>query len=364
MAQLSELLETAVRPAFARLADELEGPVRERARDDGHPGICWLPGGSAAYRVLVREHTTLALDPAELHRLGVQRVARLEGEAVAIAERLGWAGDFPAVRDRLRSDRALRYRSSEQMVDVAEAAMQRAAAAVPGWITDLPRATCEVSPMLDTETAHGVLGHYETAPLDRSRPARYWLNTADPRSRPAFEAEALAFHEAIPGHHIEIATSQETPSGSEFRRIVQVLPYTEGWALYCERLADELGLYSSDVDRLGMVSFDLWRSCRLVVDTGLHELGWSRDRAVDYLWQHSILSRDNVVNEVDRYIAHPGSALGYMVGRLAIQQLRDAVVTDSSDPGQLRAFHHNLLRRGPLTLTLLADQTGVPLTFT
>ena len=361
--RLSRLILTAVRPAFARLADEFEVPVRDRARGDDHPGICWVTGGSTAYRVLIREHTTLALDPADLHRLGTDLIAQLEIEAVAITARLGWVGDFAAVRDRLRADPALRYRDAQQMVQVAQAAMDRAGSAVPEWITDLPRAGCEVRPMLDTETAHGVLGHYETAPLDRSRPATYWLNTADPRSRPVFEAEALAFHEAIPGHHIEIATSQESSGGSEFRRIVQVLPYTEGWALYCERLADEIGLYSSDVDRLGMVSFDLWRSCRLVVDTGLHEFGWSRDRAVDYLWEHSMLSRSNVVNEVDRYIAHPGSALGYMVGRLAIQQLRNAAVTDSSDRVQLRAFHDRLLRRGPLTLGLLSEQAGVPLTF-
>lgn len=359
--RLTRMIEQQIRPAFARLADEFDGPVRDTARADDRAGICWLPNGAADYRVLIREHTTLDLDPKQLHELGVDRIERLEAEAVAIARRLGWAGDFAAVRDRLRNDPALRFADGAQMLTAAASAMNRAAARVPEWITDLPAARCEVRPMAATETDHGVIGHYETAPLDRSGPAVYWLNTAEPADRTMFEAEALAFHESVPGHHIEIATSQEAISGSEFRRLVQIMPYTEGWALYAERLADEMGLYGSDLDRLGMVSFDLWRSCRLVVDTGLHELGWSRSRAVDYLWEHSILGRGNVVNEVDRYLAHPGSALAYMVGRLTIAQLREAV--GAVDREQLRAFHDRLLRRGPLTLGLLAEQAGVRLAF-
>lgn len=360
-AKLDRMLRERIRPAFAGIADEFDGPVREAARADDRAGICWLPNGSADYRVLIQEHTTLDLDPKQIHALGVDRIERLEAEAVAIARRLGWTGDFATVRDRLRDDPTLRFMTGAQMLEAADSAMNRAAGQVTSWVTELPAARCEVRPMSDTETDHGVLGHYETAPLDRSAPAVYWLNTADPADRTMFEAEALAFHESIPGHHIEIATSQEATSSSDFRRLVQVMPYTEGWALYAERLADEMGLYSGDLGLLGMVSFDLWRSCRLVVDTGLHELGWSRSQAVDYLWEHSILARANVVNEVDRYLAHPGSALAYMVGRLTIEQLRRAAGAVSHQ--QLRVFHHELLRRGPLTLSLLAEQAGVRLGF-
>lgn len=354
--RLSGLLTDRIRPAFELLAEELSGPARGSARDDQHAGICHLPDGSADYRALLREHTTLALDPIQVHRFGLERIGALTGEAVQIAEKLGWSGDFAAVRDRLRGEGTLRFTDGAAMLRAATAAMDRAAGAVPEWITDLPAARCEVRPMAATETAHGVIGHYETAPLDRSGPAVYWLNTADPTTRSSFEAEALAFHESIPGHHIEIATSQEAVRGSEFRRLVQVMPYTEGWALYAERLADEMGLYSSDLDRLGMVSFDLWRSCRLVVDTGLHELGWSRSRAVDYLWEHTMLGRGNVVNEVDRYLAHPGSAPAYLVGRLTIERLRQAAGV--SGRAQLRTFHDGLLRRGPLTLSLLGMTPG------
>ena len=186
-----------------------------------------------------------------MHERGLDLITDLKAEAAAVAARLGWRGTFDDTRDRLRTDRSLAYADADDMLAVARAAMDRATAQVPTWITDLPAASCEVRPMHPWEAPHGVLGHYETAPLDRSGPAVYWLNTADPTSRGRFEGEALAFHESVPGHHLEIAASQEITSESEFRRLVQVLPYSEGWALYMERFADEIGLYSDDLARLG-----------------------------------------------------------------------------------------------------------------
>ena len=358
---LRRVVVDRIRPAFARYADDLRGTVLGSARDDDHPGLDWIPQGAAAYSAMVAEHTTLPETAEHWHGVGRDLVRDLQQQAVAIGRDLGWIGSFDDIRDRMRADPALRYRDAEQMLATAGSAMDRAHAAVPTWITDLPSADCMVRPMHHLEAPNGVLGHYETAPLDRSGPAVYWLNTADPTSRPAFEAEALAFHESIPGHHLEIATSQELTIGSEFRRLVQIVPYTEGWALYMERFADEIGLYSDDVARLGMISFGLWRAGRLVVDSGLHALRWTRRQAVDYLWDNTILTRTNISNEIDRYIAHPGSALGYMVGQLAIQQLRAAAVPDPSSAPDVRRFHHGLLQQGPLTLGLLSSVTGVQL---
>jgi uncharacterized protein (DUF885 family) len=248
------------------------------------------------------------------------------------------------------------------MLAAARAAMGRAQAIVPTWIADLPEAVCEVREMSRLETRNGVLGRYESAPLDRSRPGYYTLSTAAPASHPVYEAEALAHHESVPGHHIEIAKSQETRIGSRFRQLAEVTPYREGWALYMEHFADELGLYSGPLDRLGMLSFQLWRAGRLVVDTGLHAFGWSRDEAIGFLSDHTILTRGNVENEVDRYIACPGQALGYMTGQLAFERLRSVLVRESASPQQNRAFHSAVLEHGPLTLGCLGRSVGVGLT--
>lgn len=359
--ELRWLVANRIRPAFARHLADLQTTVLAAARDDDHAGLSWIPEGRAAYAAVVREHTTLTVTAEHLHRVGLDLVRQLQAEAVEIGRELRWHSPFGQIRDRMRGDPTLRYSDAAAMVTSATSAMLRAKTAVPTWITDLPTADCVVQEMHALEAPNGVLGHYETAPLDRSAPAVYWLNTADPPNRPVFEGEALAFHESIPGHHLEIATSQELTIGSDFRRLVQILPYTEGWALYMERFADEIGLYTDPVSRLGMISFGLWRAGRLVVDTGLHELGWSRRQAVDYLWANTILTRTNISNEVDRYIAHPGSALGYMVGQLAIQQLRASTVRDTSSATEVRRFHDGLLRRGPLTLGLLGSTMGVQL---
>jgi uncharacterized protein (DUF885 family) len=213
--------------------------------------------------------------------------------------------------------------------------------------------------MSPLEMRNGVLGRYETAPLDRHRPGRYWLNTRHPQRRPRYEIEALTFHESVPGHHVEVSKSQAAVAGSPFRQLVGVLPYREGWALYMERYASEVGLYTSPLMRLGMISFALWRACRLVVDSGLHLLGWGRDEAIDFMWGNTVLTRGNIENEVDRYIAHPGSALGYMVGCIAMASMRAQLVTDSSSAAQNKRFFSHLLGSGPLSLDLLSTTMNV-----
>jgi uncharacterized protein (DUF885 family) len=245
------------------------------------------------------------------------------------------------------------------MLTCARRVLARAEAAVPRWITEPPGVACTVREMDPLEARNGVLGKYQSAPLDRSRPANYWLNTADPRKRPIYETAVLTHHESVPGHHLESAKTLEESGASPLRRLLRVLPFYEGWCLYMERFTDELGLYEDQFSRLGMFSFALWRSCRLVVDTGIHQLGWSRGRAIRYMWDNTALTRGNIANEVDRYIAHPGSAVGYMVGCLALQEIRNQLSVDCSDSAASRTFHSNLLRHGQLTLGRLAETMGL-----
>lgn len=351
--ELQSVVAEQVRPAFQTYATVLRDEVLPTARDDDRAGLAALPGGRELYAATVRNQTTCDLGAAQAHAEGLALVAGLRAEVEAAARELGWAPDFATARDRLRHDPALRFDDAAQMVSAARDAMARAAAIVPEWIGPLPQAPCEVTEMDPVESPHGVLGHYETAPLDRSRPATYWLNVAHPREQPRFEMEALTFHESVPGHHLQVATAQEQLALSPLRRLVEVMPYVEGWALAMERFADERGLYSGPLPRLGMLSFALWRACRMVVDTGLHDLGWSRDRAVAYLLENTILTSRNIDNEVDRYLGYPGSALAYQVGATRLQRLRERCVQDPADPAESRAFFGAVLGAGPLTMTLL-----------
>ena len=359
-AQLRDLVTHRLRPAYAAYAEHLETEVIAGARGDDSVSLLAVPGGPEIYAAAIHERTTFAADPRHLHELGKSHVETLRAEAAEIARQLGWDSEFPSLAARLRTDPALRFQTREEILDQAEVAMTRAERAVPTWICPAPTARCVIRPMQPFEEESGVIGHYETAPLDRSRPATYWVNTSAPRTRMRFEAEALAFHESVPGHHLEIAMSQELGGAAGgFARLAGILPYSEGWALYMEGFADEIGLYTSPLARLGRVSFALWRASRLVVDSGIHAHGWSRSAAVDYLDKNTFLAAANIDNEVDRYIAHPGSAHAYLLGALAIRHIRDAVIGATLDPVPLRDFHTSVLAGGPRPLLMLADEFGV-----
>lgn len=355
---LEDIVVKTIRPAFERYLAELKDQSWPTARDDDHAGIRWVPGGDEAYEDAIVTNTTLPLTGEHLHELGLELVSRLRQEAAGIASVLGWYTGFADVRDRLRTDPGLYYRDAATMLSDADSAMRRASIVVPQWVTDQLLPPCVLTPMSPLESPNGVLGRYETAPLSRESPARYWLNVMSPRSRATYETEVLTFHESIPGHHVQMATSQELMNESSFRRLVHVLVYSEGWALYMEQFADEVGLYTSDISRLGMISFMLWRACRLVVDTGLHRFGWTRNQAIAYLHENTILTAKNIENEVDRYIAFPASSLGYMVGRIAIESLRNQAVSNTSSPEENRRFFTRLLGSGPMTMRCLEKVMG------
>ncbi len=352
-ADLAAAVADLVRPALSRLRCVLADTILPAARSDDRPGLMHVPGGMEAYPNLIRRHTSLDLAPEALHRIGLDEVARINGELEVLGERVLGTADRAEILRRLRGDPALAFRTSEEVVAKAESALARAAAAIPDWFGILPRADCVVVPMGDHEAKHGTIAYYRQPEPQGGRAGQYFINATEPTTRPRYEAEALAYHESIPGHHLQIAIAQEIERLPEFRRHLGVTAFWEGWGLYSERLSDEMGLYSGDLDRIGILSFDSWRACRLVVDTGMHALGWTRQRAIDFMLANTSLAPNNIANEVDRYITWPGQALAYKIGQLELLRLRADVNAALGGSFDIRAFHDAVLENGALGLVSL-----------
>ena len=342
-----------VRPALARLHATLADAILPAARPDDRAGLGHIPGGEAVYARLVRAHTSLDTTPAEFHAIGLAEIERIDAEMEALGGRvLGTRTRHEAIR-ALREDPALHFTTRDEVEAKAVEALDRATEAIPAWFGRLPRAACEVVRMGAHEEEHSTIAYYRHPAQDGSRPGQYAINTSHPETRPRYEAEVLAYHESIPGHHLQIAIAQELPDLPAFRRHLGPTAYIEGWGLYIERLADEMGLYTGDLDRLGVLSFDAWRASRLVVDTGLHALGWTRDQAIAFMVDHTALAPNNIANEVDRYIVGPGQALAYKTGQLELLRLRDEARERLGPAWDIRAFHDTVLGEGPLALPTL-----------
>lgn len=352
---LESVVVERIHPAFQRYRDALREMVLPRARSNDRPGLSVIPGGVEAYRRLAHAHTSLDLKPQEIHQIGLAEVARIDAELTDLAGRVLGTADLAAALRRLRDDPALHFATPAQVFETAEAALARANGAIPGWFGTLPQASCQVVEMGPHEASHSTIAYYRQPAADGSRPGQYYLNTTAPETRPRYEAEALAFHEAVPGHHLQIAIAQELAGLPDFRRHAGTTAFIEGWGLYAERLADEMGLYSGELDRIGVASFDGWRACRLVVDTGMHALGWSRQRAITFMLEHTALAANNIENEVDRYISMPGQALAYKLGQLELVRLRTSARAALGADFDVRAFHDRVLGQGALPLATLRN---------
>ena len=344
-------------PAFARYRRFLERELLPRARPDTRPGLKYVAGGPAWYRLLIRRHTGMDIKPRILHQSGRGELDRIHAEMALSGTQLFGLESVAAIGTRLRTDPALFFDSAAELEATARDCIARAEAACATLFGHLPQAPCLVTPIPAHEAPESTIAYYRPPAPDGSRPGQYMLNTFEAATRPRYQAEALAWHEALPGHHLQIALAQELTDLPLVRRHGGSSAFIEGWALYTERLAQEVGLYSGELDRLGMLSFDAWRAARLVVDTGLHHYGWTRTQAIDFLVENTFLTRDNAVNEVDRYIAWPGQALSYKVGQLEIMRLRRVAQARLGTEFDLAAFHDYLLSRGAVTLPVLA--TGV-----
>lgn len=355
-AEARALVAERVRPALARWREALEAEFLPVARGDGEVGVCHVPGGLEGYAAASRQFTTVDLDPEAVHRIGLEEVERNRAEFAEIGARELGTGDVAEVVERLRSDTSLRYETAEQIVADVTAALRRAEDALPAAFLEYDFAPCSVEVIPEHAAKGSTLAYYTVPASDGSRPGTHWVNTYAPQTRSRYEYEALAFHESVPGHHLQFALGQTLKDLPQFRQFGYVTAFGEGWGLYTERLCDEIGLYSGDLARLGMVSFDAWRACRLVVDTGMHAFGWSRERAVQFMRDNTALSEVNIANEVDRYIAWPGQALAYMIGRRHIQGLRAKAERELGAAFDLRHFHDRILSSGSIPLETM---TGV-----
>ncbi|HEU5169335.1 MAG TPA: DUF885 domain-containing protein [Gemmatimonadales bacterium] len=348
---LVAIVRDQVNPALRRYRAYLVIDYLPKARTN--PAVSALPDGADCYRAAIRNFTSVDMDPREVHELGLRQIDRIEREMRAIAERSFGTSDVRALLERLRTDPRYMFRSREEIIRVAESATARAKAAAPRFFNRMPKADMIVDPCQPFEEQSGCPGSYNPASEDGTRPGRYRINAGTPRKKPRASAEATAFHEGIPGHHFQVALATERPEAHRVTRYLFNSGFGEGWALYAERVADEMGLYSSDLDRMGLLSNDALRAARLVVDPGIHVLGWSRDQAIDYMLAHTAEGRAAVESEVDRYIILPGQATAYMIGRLEIERLRREAEQRLGDRFDIRAFHDQVLEDGSVPLGLL-----------
>jgi uncharacterized protein (DUF885 family) len=291
----------------------------------------------------------------ELHALGRDIVAQVLDEMVETGSRLFATTDVREIFDRL-SHPSYRYRSREEMLEHAQHVVAAAEAEAPKWFATVPDVPCTVAPVPETEEAGMTSAYYMPGAIDGSRGGTYYLNTSQPEKRHRYSAEDIAFHEAVPGHHFQLTIALESKDLAPARQVLFDTACAEGWGLYAERLADEMGLYSDDLARMGLFAADAWRASRLVVDTGLHALGWTRQAAVDWMAAHTPLPRLEIEAEIDRYISFPGQALAYMVGRREIVRLRAEAAERLGARFDLREFHDLVLRAGILPLPAL-DRT-------
>ena len=351
---VSEAIEGDLRPALAAYRDSLRSDCLPGARDDGHPGICFLPDGENMYRALARLHTSTTYSPDELHAMGREIIDQVRNELVETGSRLWQTTDSAEIYGHLCNDPELRYGSREEMLDHARRVVAAAEEEAPNWFGTVPDQPCTVEPVPEAEEAGMAAAYYMPGAIDGSRHGTYYLNTSQPQERHRYTAEDIAFHEAVPGHHFQLTIAMEATDLPLARRVLHDTACAEGWGLYSERLADEMGLYSDDVTRMGLFAADSWRASRLVVDTGLHALGWSRQQAVDWLAANTPMPRIEIESEVDRYISYPGQALAYMVGRREIVRLRALASERLGAAFDLKQFHDLLLRVGMLPLPALA----------
>jgi uncharacterized protein (DUF885 family) len=355
----ADIVTGQVRPALRRLLACLEDELLPAARPDDQVGIRFVPGGADGYLAAVRRHTTTDRTPEQIHQTGLDALEALRAEWAELGGRVLGETQLPEIFARLRADPGLRFSSSAEIVAVVSGALERAEAARDQWFPAYDIPGCVIEEIDPVEAGNAALAYYRgpaagPAGTEGARPGAHCVLTAEPQERFRYEYEALAFHESTPGHHLQIASAQTLPLPA-YRRFLdaEVCGYVEGWGLYCERLADEMGLYTSDVQRLGMLSFDALRACRLVVDTGMHYYGWPREKAVDFMYSNTATTRANVRNEIDRYIGWPGQALAYMTGRDEIRRLRGAAQDALGSRFDVRAFHGTVLGHGAVPLSVL-----------
>jgi uncharacterized protein (DUF885 family) len=354
--RIRDIVRDEVYPADAAFLETLRGEYRHASREE--PGIWSAPNGEAIYRTAIRSWTTLEMDPRDIHQIGLDELETIEDERREISGAAGFGDDTAAYRASLDADDANTPHSKAELVARAAEDIERAMAAAPTYFGALPRAGCDVRSVEEYKEKDAPFAYYYPPAADGSRDGIYYANGYDLPSRKYSKLASTTYHEAAPGHHFQIALEMENPRLNTFRRLGSRMvggAYVEGWGLYSERLADEMGLYRSEAERFGMLDAQAWRAARLVVDTGLHALRWERQRSIDFL-RNAGLSETDAVIETDRYICWPGQALTYKLGQRQIEKLRREISERDGARFDLREFHDQVLGHGSLPLATLARE--------
>lgn len=346
-------IRTSVVPGYRAFLEFMTDEYLPNARES--IGASELPNGRAYYAFLVGHFTTMDVTPEEVHRIGLEEVARIRTEMDDVIEEVGFEGDFAEFLTFLRTDLQFYPETADELLKEASFIAKKMDGKLPSLFQRLPRQPYTVAPVPDHMAPKYTAGRYVGAPIDGTEPGTYWVNTYKLDSRTLYTLEALTFHEAVPGHHLQNALRQELTGIPEFRRHAGIGAYGEGWGLYAERLGLEAGFYEDPYSNFGRLTYEMWRACRLVVDTGLHAKGWTRQQAIDYLASHTALSLHEVTTETDRYISWPGQALGYKMGEIEIRKLRARAEDVLGAAFDVREFHGVILGSGPVPLPVLGD---------
>ena len=352
-AETLEAIGKEVLPAYQRFAHFVEVSYLPAGREE--PGVSALPDGAKYYAFLIRRSTTTNLTAEQIHQIGLDEVKRDEAEMLAIAQKLGFA-DLKSFRASLKSNPKLHPASREALLAAYQGYLTPMQAKLPQLFGRLPKAPFEVAAVPDYLEKTSAPAYYEPGTPDGSRPGRLRIDTYNATSRNLYSIEDIAYHEGIPGHHLQISIAQELGDLPTFRKQERYTAYTEGWGLYSERLGKDVGFYQDPYSDYGRLEGDIWRAIRLVVDTGVHSQHWSRQQMIDYFHEHSAIDETSIQAEVDRYIAWPGQALAYKVGQLKILELRDRAKSALGSRFDLRAFHDQVLDSGALPLDVLSER--------
>ena len=344
-------IAATVVPAFEKLRAFWEVTYLPACKDS--VGAWQLPNGKAMYGYLLRSHTTTKLTPDQVHAIGLREVTRIRGEIEAVKTKIGFKGSLKELFTFLRTDPKFFFKDPNDLLFAYRELTKRVDPLLVKVFRKLPRTPYGVSPIPDQTAPDTTTAYYREPADDGSRAGTYFVNLYKPEARPKWEMTALTLHESVPGHHLQIALAMEQENLPQFRRHGDYTAFVEGWALYAESLGEEMGLYEDPYSKLGQLAYEMWRAVRLVVDTGMHHLGWDRQRAIDFFLENAPKSELDVVNEVDRYVAWPGQALAYKIGELKIKELRKKRTAADGAKFDLKAFHDAVLRNGPLPLDIL-----------
>jgi uncharacterized protein (DUF885 family) len=342
-------------PAYRRFASFVRSEYAPHGRTE--PGIWSLPDGEARYRFAIRRITTTDMTPEEIHALGLKQIEEIQGEMLALAHKLGFK-DLASLNEHIKNDRNFYAKSGEQVLDLYAGYVRGMEPELPKLFGHLPKSKLTVIPMEASRSKNAVPADYTDGSADGSRPGHINVNEWDPEHRLVLNIEAIAYHEGIPGHHLQLSLAQEMENLPEFRRHGSYTAFVEGWALYAERLGKEVGRYQDLYSDYGRLENEMWRAIRLVVDTGVHEDHWSRDQMVEYFHRYTAMDEPNIQSEVDRYIAWPGQALAYKLGQLEILKLRAEARQRLGDKFDIRAFHDEVLGNGALPLGVLDSEVN------